>query len=106
MAGYAVECALKACIAKSTKRYEFPDLAKTRDVYTHDLEKLVKLSGLSPELKTLQRSDTSFEVNWAIVKDWSEQARYQVSSVAQATAMYDVIANKRHGVLRWIRQYW
>ena len=25
LAGYAVECALKACIAKGTRRYEFPD---------------------------------------------------------------------------------
>jgi hypothetical protein len=24
LAGYAVECALKACIAKGTQRYEFP----------------------------------------------------------------------------------
>jgi len=24
LAGYAVECALKACIAKQTKRHEFP----------------------------------------------------------------------------------
>ena len=24
LAGYAVECALKACIAKETKRHEFP----------------------------------------------------------------------------------
>jgi HEPN domain-containing protein len=25
LAGYAVECALKACIAKETQRYEFPE---------------------------------------------------------------------------------
>jgi len=25
LAGYAVECAIKACIAKGTRRYEFPD---------------------------------------------------------------------------------
>ncbi len=25
LAGYAVECALKACFAKQTKQYEFPD---------------------------------------------------------------------------------
>lgn len=25
LAGYAVECALKACIAKETRRYDFPD---------------------------------------------------------------------------------
>jgi HEPN domain-containing protein len=25
LAGYAVECALKACISKRTQRYDFPD---------------------------------------------------------------------------------
>ena len=25
LAGYAVECGLKACIAKATKRYDFPE---------------------------------------------------------------------------------
>jgi HEPN domain-containing protein len=28
LAGYAVECALKACIAKGTERHEFPDLKR------------------------------------------------------------------------------
>jgi len=28
LAGYAVECAIKACIAKGTRRYEFPDKRK------------------------------------------------------------------------------
>jgi len=28
LAGYAVECALKACIAKGTRRFEFPDKKK------------------------------------------------------------------------------
>jgi HEPN domain-containing protein len=25
LAGYAVECAIKACVAKKTQRYDFPD---------------------------------------------------------------------------------
>jgi len=46
MAGYAVECALKACIAKQTKRYDFPDKKRVRDVFTHNLETLVKVAEL------------------------------------------------------------
>jgi HEPN domain-containing protein len=35
LAGYAVECALKACIAKATQRHEFPDKKKRgRESYT------------------------------------------------------------------------
>lgn len=40
LAGYAVECALKACIAKNTKRFEFPPKPKfVQDLYQHDLTK-------------------------------------------------------------------
>ena len=33
LCGYGVECALKACIAKNTKRYEFPDKQTVLDSY-------------------------------------------------------------------------
>jgi hypothetical protein len=36
LAGYAVECALKACIAKETQRYEFPDKKRVNSSHTHD----------------------------------------------------------------------
>jgi hypothetical protein len=35
--GYAVECALKACIAKQIRRYDFPDLTFVRDSHTHNI---------------------------------------------------------------------
>jgi hypothetical protein len=41
-----VECALKACIAKGTERYEFPDKKRVDASYTHNLQELVKLAGL------------------------------------------------------------
>lgn len=45
LAGYAVECALKARIAKLTQAGDFPP--KTRDgYYIHDLEKLAVTAGL------------------------------------------------------------
>ena len=40
LAGYAVECALKACIAKLTKAEDFPIKNSTSTVYIHDLKKL------------------------------------------------------------------
>jgi HEPN domain-containing protein len=46
LCGYAVECALKACIAKLTKEHDFPDKATVNDSYTHDLGKLLGVSGL------------------------------------------------------------
>ena len=34
LAGYAVECALKACIAKQIKRFDFPDKKLVIDSHT------------------------------------------------------------------------
>jgi len=34
LAGYAVECALNACIAKRTNRHDFRDKDVAREVYT------------------------------------------------------------------------
>ncbi len=51
LAGYVVECALKACIARQTRRFEFPEKKKIQEAYTHNLESLVKLAGLEPALK-------------------------------------------------------
>lgn len=42
LGGLAVENALKACIARATQRYEFPDRDRANQVYVHDLEKLLK----------------------------------------------------------------
>src|SRR6266496_4207823 len=42
--GYAVECALKACIAKKTREFEFPNKDSSK-LYTHRLEVLLEYAG-------------------------------------------------------------
>ena len=44
LAGYVVECALKACIAKETQRYEFPEKKRVDASYTHNLKELVRVA--------------------------------------------------------------
>jgi len=39
LSGYAVECALKACIAKRTREHDFPEKKLVIDSHTHDLGK-------------------------------------------------------------------
>jgi hypothetical protein len=51
------------------------------------------------------RSDPSFDANWGVVKDWSEQARYQVFSMAEEANIYSAISDRQHGVLRWIKRF-
>ncbi|WP_439629866.1 DNA-binding protein [Gemmata sp.] len=106
LCGYAVECALKACIAKATKRSEFPDLERVKGSYTHNLTNLVKLAGLEPARVAEVAADAAFSANWVIVKDWSEAARYAEHSEQKARDLYRAVTDGSHGVLRWIRRHW
>jgi HEPN domain-containing protein len=46
LAGYAMECALKACIAKLMKSEEFPDKKFAEKCWTHSLTTLLDIAGL------------------------------------------------------------
>ena len=81
--GYAIECALKACIAKQTNQYNFPDLQRVRSSYTHNLNDLLNVSGLLPEFNKESKVNPDFENNWVIVKEWNESKRYS-SGVSEA----------------------
>src|SRR5487761_1231561 len=78
LADYAVECGLKACIAKLTSQYDFPQgKAFVDKCYSHDLEKLVAAADLETQIDAEIDADPDFEANWVNVNDWSEQARYE-----------------------------
>jgi HEPN domain-containing protein len=107
LAGYAVECALKACIAKLTKQYDFPpDRRSIEDMYTHDLTKLVKAAELWDDLSNELAADVAFELNWSVAKGWSELARYRRNSQEDATGLYAALIDRQHGVMRWLRRHW
>jgi hypothetical protein len=51
LAGYAVECALKACIARRTRIHDFPlKPSDVRGMYTHDSVGLVRAADLRDSL--------------------------------------------------------
>jgi len=50
LAGYALECTLKADIAKQVKQFDFPDKKLANDSYTHKLTDLVITTGLKQKL--------------------------------------------------------
>jgi hypothetical protein len=107
LCGYVMECALKACIAKRTKLYDFPpDPGTAREIYVHDLIKLVKSAGLGADLDEFSIKDKEFERNWGTVKDWNEKSRYETHTEREAQELYDAITDKEHGVLQWINQLW
>ena len=70
LTGLAVECAVKACIAKNTRRYDFPpDPTALRDIYTHSLTKLMGTAKLQPELEAEMRGNISFRNKWDVIKE-------------------------------------
>lgn len=107
LAGYAVECALKACIAKRTSRYDFPDKRLAHDSYTHNLSDLLGIAGLRTKLEADAALNQSLRVNWSVVKDWSERSRYDAAVPQQkAKDLYSACTSRPNGVLAWIRQSW
>ena len=106
LAGYAIECALKACIARKTRRYDFPDKDVVNKIFTHKLSTLLKIAGLELDLDKASKSDPNFGSNWAVVKDWDSESRYKFKSKQEADVLYKAITARTHGVLSWIRQRW
>lgn len=105
LSGYVIECALKACIAKQTHKFDFPDKKNVIDSYTHDLEKLVKVAQLNTQLKSAL-NDPDFSSRWSVVKDWSEESRYQKYNRQKSLDIYSAITDPNHGVLQWLQQHW
>ncbi len=105
--GYAVECALKACIARAVKRYDFPNRQIAAQVYTHDLQELVRLAGLKTHFEADRKVSPALDLNWAVAKDWSEESRYDVAiSVTRARDLYNACTARLVGILPWIRRRW
>jgi hypothetical protein len=104
--GYAVECALKACVCKQVKEYDFPNKEIANKAHTHDLEQLLKLSGLDPGFKEECKVNENLTLNWATVKDWSESKRYETGiTEAQASDFHRACTGK-DGILEWIKRKW
>jgi HEPN domain-containing protein len=108
LAGYVVECALKACIARSTREHDFPPKArKVADYYSHDLEKLIRLA--APEFEEDLNGDRILARNWNLVKRWDEESRYELqraSAKKLAEDMLLAISDAEHGVLKCLSKYW
>ena len=106
LSGYAVECALKACIAKGTERYEFPDRKRVNSSHTHDLVELVRVADLNKPLHEATDYYEQFALNWAFVAKWSVEARYEQHSQAEAEQFLKAVRDRKYGVLPWLKKHW
>lgn len=106
LAGYALECTLKACIAKQVKEFDFPNKQLANDCYTHNLTNLLTTAGLKQELAVQERQDQEFKLNWAVVNKWSEESRYEYSTEKQkAHDFFNAITDNKSGILPWLKNY-
>jgi HEPN domain-containing protein len=106
LAGYAVECALKACIAKRTREHDFPEKKLANDSYTHDLGKLIQLALLEDELDMAIENEPKMDRNWTLVQRWSETSRYEQKTLADCRALIGAIEDQPGGLLPWLRKRW
>lgn len=94
LCGYALELGLKSRICKTLKWAGFPqtrqEFERYQSVKTHDLEVLLRFSGIEERIKRKYLSE------WSVVLNWNPEKRYQSigqSSAQEATDM--LIAAKR-----------
>jgi hypothetical protein len=80
---------------------EIPDLKHVRGIYTHDLSDLARIAGLKAALDEAIEANPDLGRRWALAKDWSEQARYEVWTEQRALAIIDAIGGDE-GLLEWL----
>lgn len=107
LAGYAVECGLKACIIKWLMATDqFPERKFSEQCWTHDIERLVFLAGLKAKRDADALADPMLGAHWGTVREWTEASRYARATKTMAEALYNAIAEKKRGVFAWIKSHW
>ena len=108
LSGYAIECALKACIARRIKEFEFPPKWNVvRDsYYTHELPKLLIAAELNQEFEQKKNSDPKFDASWTVVKDWSEESRYNQYNEKEAQDFFEAVTDPTSGIFTWLSTLW
>jgi HEPN domain-containing protein len=108
MAGYAVECALKACVLAYVEKTGviFEDRKYAERCWTHDLEELLRLAELKEAFALDIAKNAVLGQNWVIVKDWDEVSRYRKTPHQEAKKLSKAITDKASGLLPWIMSRW
>jgi HEPN domain-containing protein len=109
LAGYAVECRLKACVVAYVERNAdviFREKDYSKECWTHDIEKLIKQAGLKQQRDNDGTANPALGSNWKIVLEWSENVRYETMTQIKAEKLVDAVTDAVNGVLPWIRNHW
>src|SRR5579863_7686293 len=89
LCGYAVELALKARICHTLGWPGFPessqDFKGLQSVKTHDLEVLLRFSGVEAQVKAKHLAD------WSVVLEWNPERRYQAIGQSTGQQVTDMV---------------
>lgn len=115
LCGYAVEAALKAMVCKTLGVTEYPGEQVLKSMksafYTHELDNLKILAGLTPHLNLAQETEplkTVFQ-NWSLLSNgWKSEMRYEIGIADQAKAdvMLKALEDPSAGFISWIKTLW
>lgn len=93
LCGYAIETALKARICRALKWLGYPSTRKEFEGYqsfrTHDLDILLRLSGIESKIKTKHFAE------WSIVATWDSNVRYRPIGSASSQDAADMIKSTK-----------
>lgn len=93
LCGYAVELALKARVCKTLKWTDFPEtrgeFQKFQSFKTHDLELLLRFSGVEGRIKA------KYLAEWSVVLNWDPEKRYQKTGLSTQQEAADMIASAK-----------
>jgi len=106
LVGYAVELALKACIAKLVQPNTIPDKAFINATYLHNLDSLLNTAGLKPAFDEDLKTDPQLAAYWAIANNWSEESRYAFWDPFAAASLIRAVHEPNHGVFQWVKKHW
>lgn len=108
--GYVIEMALKARICTLLNLATYPEQFK--DYKTHDLGKLLILSGLSNELdeKEINEVESKYKLPWSVVIEWNEIFRYKFTVEYNKNSADEAYSNTQYictfFILNWIKEKW
>jgi hypothetical protein len=106
LAGYAVELAIKACIAGVFQANAIPDKAFVTAIYSHKLDELLGLAGLKTKLTADMRDDPALSASWGIASKWNQASRYEMRDQFAAASIINAVGDEQHGVLQWLKKHW
>ena len=107
LTGYAVECALKACIARQVREFDFPDRNLAIRSYSHKLQDLLKTALLDTALEQEGKSNPPLLSNWLVVQSWNVESRYKPDvSQDECRGLYTAVTDSANGILLWVKLHW